>query len=197
MTQRRKPDYYTRLAHKKSYPARSVFKLEEIDARARLITRGNVILDLGANPGSWLMYLSEKAGNEGRVIGVDINPLNIELPRNARFIQADVNAVDPSRIAEACGGRPIDVVVSDLAPKTSGVKHADQENSWALFERALELAAGLLRQGGNFAGKLFFSPKHKEAETRLKELFRETRTIHPKATRKSSREVFLVGKGFK
>ncbi|MFH1437007.1 MAG: RlmE family RNA methyltransferase [Pseudomonadota bacterium] len=197
MTQRRKPDYYTRLAHKKSYPARSVFKLEEIDARARLMTRGNVVLDLGASPGSWLMYLSEKAGNEGRVIGVDINPLNIELPQNAGFIQADVNAVDPSRIAEACGGRPIDVVVSDLAPRTSGVKLADQENSWALFERALELAAALLRPGGNFAGKLFFSPRHKEAETRLKGLFRETRTIHPRATRKSSREVFLVGKGFK
>ena len=197
MTKHRKPDYYTRLAHKKSYPARSVFKLEEIDTRARLIARGNVVLDLGASPGSWLMYIAGKIGNEGKVVGVDLSPLNIELPRNARFIQADVTAMDPARIAEACAGRPVDVVVSDLAPKTSGIKHADQENSWALFERALELAGNLLRGGGNFAGKLFFSPRHKEAENRLKDLFEETRTIHPKVTRKSSREVFLVGNGFK
>jgi 23S rRNA (uridine2552-2'-O)-methyltransferase len=196
VTYRRKPDHYTRLAREKSYPARSIFKLEEIDRRLHLIARGDRVLDLGASPGSWMKYILERVGSGGKVAGVDLSPPAIRLPPNACFIQADVMAVEPGDVLKAAGEEFFDVVVSDLAPRTTGVGSADQENSWILFSRAAELARELLKRGGHFAGKLFFSPRHAEAEALLGRMFSRVRTLQPKATRRGSREIFLVGKSF-
>jgi 23S rRNA (uridine2552-2'-O)-methyltransferase len=196
VTYRRKPDYYTRLAHEKSYPARSVFKLEEIDRRLHLLARGDRVLDLGASPGSWMMYILERVGGEGSVAGVDLSPLGIQLPPNACFIQADVMTIGADDIRKGAGERPFDAIVSDLAPRTTGIRHADQERSWILFSRAAGLAAGLLKRGGHFAGKLFFSPRHADAEALLGGMFAEVRTLQPRATRRESKEIFIVGKNF-
>lgn len=196
MTTRRKPDYYTRLARKQSYPARSVFKLEEIDRRSRLFSRGDRVLDLGASPGSWMKYILERVGPAGSVTGVDLAPLALELPGNGRFIESDVMALDAEALRRAAGCGHFDVVVSDLAPKTTGIKNVDQEKSWALFEKAAALALELLRRGGHFAGKLFFSPRHGDAVKLLAGRFASVRTIQPRATRKESKEIFVVALRF-
>jgi len=195
VTYQRKADHYTRLAHEKSYPARSVFKLEEIDRRVRLFAPGMRVLDLGASPGSWLLYIAGRIGRGGVVAGVDLAPLGVALPPNARFALGDVMEMNDAALAALAGTDRFDVVVSDLAPKTSGIRHADQERSWRLFERAVEAAARLLVPGGDFAGKLFFSPTHAGAVRLLAARFGDVRTIRPQATRKASPEIFVVGKG--
>jgi len=196
VTSRRKPDHYTRLARKQSYPARSVFKLEEIDRRSRLLRKGDRVLDLGASPGSWMKYILERVGPEGSVLGVDLVPPAVDLPKNGRFMEADVLALDAAALRRAAGCEHFDVVVSDLAPKTSGIRHADQERSWALFDKAAALALELLRRGGHFTGKLFFSPHHGDAVKLLGRRFKTVRTIQPRATRKESKEIFVVALGF-
>jgi 23S rRNA (uridine2552-2'-O)-methyltransferase len=103
VTSRRKPDYYTRLARKQSYPARSIFKLEEIDRRNRLFSRGDRVLDLGASPGSWMKYILERVGPGGSVTGVDLVAPAVDLPGNARFFEGDVLALDAEALRRASG----------------------------------------------------------------------------------------------
>ncbi len=195
MSRKHPPDHYTRKAREHAYPARSVFKLEEIDRRLGLIRKGDRVLDLGCSPGSWLKYASRRVGPSGRVVGVDLSELRIPLPANASFVAADVLEIDPATLSPDPGG--FDVVVSDMAPSTSGAALVDQEGSFRLFERALDLATALLVPGGRFAGKLFFSPRHEEAVGRMKGMFGRVRTLRPRATRSSSREVFVAGLGLK
>ncbi len=197
MSHRKKPDYYTRLAHERSYPARSVFKLKEIDRKVRLFSRGDRVLDLGASPGSWTKYILERIGNEGRIVAIDTSPPSIALPANAQFVRIDLLTVPPEAVCAMTGEKDFDVVVSDLAPRTTGIKAADQENSWILFLRALELARLLLVPGGRFAGKLFFSPRHHDGRTFMKNLFTRVRTLQTRATPRGSSEVFLIGLGYK
>lgn len=193
MSGRRRPDHYTRRARERDYPARSVFKLEEIDRRLRLLAPGDRVLDLGCSPGSWLKYASSRVGRSGLVLGVDLVAPRIPVPANSRFVMADVLALsgrelDPPRF---------DVVLSDMAPSTSGAALVDQERSWELFERALGLATEVLVPGGRFAGKLFLSPRHEEALGLMRGRFETVRTLRPRATRSSSREVFIAGLGLR
>jgi 23S rRNA (uridine2552-2'-O)-methyltransferase len=191
LSRRRAADHYSRMARQRAYPARSVFKLEEIDRRVRLLRRGMRVLDLGCAPGSWLKYASGRVGPDGLVVGVDLAEPSIALPPNARFVEGDVLAVEPPALGEA-----FDVVLSDMAPSTTGAALVDQERSFELFARAVHLASALLAPAGGFAGKLFFSPRHAEAAGLLSGCFREVRTLRPRATRSESREVFLVGLRF-
>jgi 23S rRNA (uridine2552-2'-O)-methyltransferase len=186
---RRRSDHLTREARSRDYPARSVFKLEEIDRRLRLLGRGDRVLDLGCSPGSWLKYACRRVGPGGLVVGVDLEEPSIEMPANARFLKADAMHLAPGDISP---GR-FRVVVSDMAPRTSGTAIVDQERSWELFARALDLADELLEPGGRFAAKLFFSPRHEEAVVAMRERFALVRTLRPRATRSSSREVFVAG----
>jgi len=195
LSPKRRSDHYTRKAKAHAYPARSVFKLEEIDRRLGLISKGDRVLDLGCSPGSWLKYASRRVGRGGRVVGVDLSALRIRLPANASFISGDVFEIDLATLAAGLEG--YDVVISDMAPSTTGAALVDQEGSFRLFDRALDLAAGLLVPGGRFAGKLFFSPRHEEVLERMKDLFARVRTLRPRATRSTSREVFVAGQGLK
>jgi len=195
LSRKRPPDHYTRKAKARAYPARSVFKLEEIDRRVGLLVKGDRVLDLGCAPGSWLKYAARRVGRSGRVVGVDLSPVGIPLPANASAIEGDVFEIGPESLASGLGG--FDVVVSDMAPSTSGAALVDQEGSYRLLDRALDLAAVLLVPGGRFAGKLFFSPRHEEVVGRMKEMFSRVRTLRPRATRTSSREVFVAGMGFR
>src|SRR5687768_5337254 len=115
MSDRRRPDHYARRAKKEGRPARSVYKLEEIDGRWRLLRRGDRVLDLGCAPGSWMQYAAERVGPGGRVVGYDLAPVTIRLPPQAEAHVADVFALDPAGL-----GGPFDVVVSDMAPSTMG-----------------------------------------------------------------------------
>lgn len=186
----RRPDAFTKAAKAQGYPARSVFKLEEIDRRVRLFREGQRVLDLGAAPGSWSMYAAQKIGRSGRLLAVDLTPIQAILGPNAVAIQGDALSLDNADLARFS---PYDVVLSDMAPSTTGSKLADQARSFELFMRAVEVVAALGGAGGSFVGKLFMSEDFTKARDALRALFEEVRTIRPEGTRASSVEVFLVG----
>jgi 23S rRNA U2552 (ribose-2'-O)-methylase RlmE/FtsJ len=123
---RRVADHYTLQARKQDYPARSIFKLKEIDQKYQIVKQGYRVLDLGTTPGSWAKYAAQKVGSGGRVIGVDLNSPDIEYTDPMRFIQADVSETAPDLLIKE---GPFDLVLSDMAPKTTGHKNVDQIKS--------------------------------------------------------------------
>lgn len=187
-------DARTRQAKAQGYPARSVFKLEEIDRRVKLLRSGQRVLDLGAAPGSWSLYASQKVGSAGRVLAVDIQPIKQAFPPNVTVISGDALSLDNAELA-ALG--PYDVVLSDMAPNTSGSKIRDQARSFELFERAAAVARALGKPGSHFVGKLFMSEDFKTAETGLRQSYERVQVIRPAGTRQQSSELFLVGLGLK
>jgi 23S rRNA (uridine2552-2'-O)-methyltransferase len=194
---RRTADHFSKRAKAERYPARSIYKLEEIDRRVRLLKPGAAVLDLGAAPGSWTLYAAQKVGPKGRVVAVDRAPLTVGTPANVLYVQADALAIDPPALLAQVGGEGFDAVISDMAPRTSGHRFVDQSRSFALFSRAVELAAALGRPGGGFVGKLFQGEEFETARTNLRALFAEVRVIRPQSVRAESYEVYLVGLGRK
>ena len=189
---RRQPDHFTRRAKREGRPARSVYKLEEIDQRWHLLGKGRRVLDLGASPGSWMQYAAEHVGPTGRVIGYDLKPLEVALPAHAVFEIADVFALD----AAALGG-PFDVVLSDMAPSTMGDHTTDALRSAALAERALDVADAVLVAGGNVVVKVLEGGDVPAIAVRIRQSYSKLERLRPEATRKSSTEIFLVGLGKK
>jgi len=183
-----KKDYYTKKAKKENYPARSVYKLEEIDKKYGLIKKGDKVLDLGCAPGSWLMYIAKKIGEKGRVVGVDVLEMKIKIPQNAIFLKKDIMSFD-------VWGK-YDVVVSDLAPSTSGIDFVDAERSLEYCERALEIAKKVLNKGGNFLCKIFEGEGTDEFFKKVKNNFEWAKRFKPKASRKWSREIYIIGKNY-
>ena len=150
-------DYFFHKAKKENYAARAVFKIQEIDQRFKLFRSGMKVLDLGAAPGSWSQYASQKVGPKGQVMGVDLQPIKITLP-NALFITADMRSLDLGQTMTEQGiSPPFDLVLSDMAPKTTGVRLQDQMRSFELCVLALETAERFLKPGGHFVAKLFHS----------------------------------------
>ncbi|MCA9533645.1 MAG: RlmE family RNA methyltransferase, partial [Myxococcales bacterium] len=184
---RRLQDTYGRRAKADGFPARSVYKLEEIDLKVRLFRRGQRVLDLGAAPGSWTMYAATRVGLEGRVYGVDIQEHRAALPPNARIEVLDVHDLQLDTLGA------FDVVISDMAPNTTGVRDADMYRSYELFMTALQVADRVLVEGGRFTGKIFQGKEFPDAQKAVRERYGETRVVRPKATRDESYEVFLVG----
>jgi 23S rRNA (uridine2552-2'-O)-methyltransferase len=186
-------DYYFHQAKKENYVARSAFKIEEIDQRFRIIKPAMKVLDLGAAPGSWSQYVSRKVGPKGRVMGIDIQPIKITMP-NTVFIEADMRDLDLGALMEKEGiAPPFDVVLSDMAPKTTGVRLQDQMRSLELCELALDTADRFLRPGGHFVAKLFHSDEFENFRKKLRERFNKVEVLRPKSTRVESKEVFLIG----
>jgi len=192
---RRAPDSYYRRAKRDGYAARSVYKLQEMDRRYRLLRKGARVLDLGCHPGSWLQYASGRVGPGGLVVGVDLQPLAVGLPPNARFVQGDLLELDPAVLRQMTPA--FDLVLSDAAPRTTGVAHADAARSLELVERALELACGLLKPGGAFLAKAYFGAGVDELIHRLKGAFRLGKAHKPPASRAQSKEIYLLGQGLK
>ncbi|GAC1365166.1 MAG: RlmE family RNA methyltransferase [Polyangiales bacterium] len=188
-----KPDANTIRAKKEGYPARSVYKLEEIDRRCKLLRPGMRVLDLGCAPGSWLLYVAKKVGPQGRVRGIDLTPLEIALPPNAQAIAGDAFTPTPETEAFLRDSGPYDVVLSDMAPSTSGNRLSDQMRSAELVGRTLDLADELLAKGGAWVAKLFMSDELPGLRARARTLFETERVIRPEGTRAHSYEIFLVG----
>jgi 23S rRNA (uridine2552-2'-O)-methyltransferase len=187
-----KPDRFTRAAKAAGFPARSVFKLEEIDRRARVLSQGDRVLDLGAAPGSWALYAAKKIGAQGKLLAVDLEPLGATLPPNAVFAQGDALCLTNDALSAFA---PYDVVLSDMAPRTTGSRVTDQTRSFELFMRALAIAAGLGAPGGTFVGKIFMSDDLPAARAELRRLYRQERLIRPEGTRAVSTEIFAIGSG--
>jgi 23S rRNA (uridine2552-2'-O)-methyltransferase len=191
---RRHQDTFGRRAKREGYAARSVYKLQEIDKKVGLLRRGARVLDLGAYPGSWSSYAAERVQSEGRVLGVDLTPFRGVLPAHARMIEGDVFQVDPASLG---GPRSFDVVMSDMAPSTTGHRFTDQARSFALFMRALEIATLVLAPGGSFVAKIFHGGDFDQAKRAVEERFEKVRIVRPQAVRTESIETFLVGQRFR
>lgn len=183
-------DHYFHRAKKEGYIARSVYKLEEVDRRVRLLKQGQRVVDLGCHPGSWLQYCARAVGKRGLVVGVDSRKISLELPPHVHLVQADVYELSPADLHHFSD--EFDVVLSDLAPATTGIRSVDSDRSSLLFQRALSLAEDLLVPGGHFLGKIFHGSSFDEIVRDLKSKFSQVKGIKPRATRKESKEIFLV-----
>ena len=194
MTKNRWDDYYARRASEEKWLARSVYKLQEIDKKWKLIRSGDKVLDLGCYPGSWSQYGLKKVGPKGEVVGIDLNlPERLSAP-NFRFIKADVLNIGIEWLTREVG--PRDLVMSDLAPQTTGITSTDTSRSMSLATRAFEITLALLRTKGHFVCKFFEGEDLKAFRTKAKGHFYQVRLFRPQATRKRSREVYLVGVDF-
>jgi 23S rRNA (uridine2552-2'-O)-methyltransferase len=187
-------DPRTREAKAKGYPARSVFKLEEIDRRVRLLRPGQHVIDLGAAPGSWSLYASQRVGERGRVFAVDLEEILQVFTANVEVLRGDALDLENQALSKFA---PYDVVLSDMAPRTSGNKLADQARSAELYLRALAVGIALGKPGSSFVGKIFMSGDFTEARTRTAQAYSRVQVIRPEGTRTVSSEVFIVGDGLK
>ncbi|MDD2731697.1 MAG: RlmE family RNA methyltransferase [Candidatus Pacebacteria bacterium] len=190
-----KDEAYTIRAKREGYPARSVYKLKEIDEKYKVFKKGNLVLDLGSSPGSWLIYISNKIGEKGRVVGVDLEDIKIPLSGNILFIKKDILNTKPLDLLIL--GKKYNVLVSDLSPKTSGLKSFDSAKSLELSEKSLELAHNLLEKGGNFICKIFEGESVSDFFKKVSDSFEFVKRFKPRASFKKSKELYIIAKGFK
>lgn len=190
-------DHYYNKAKKDKFLARSVYKLEEIDKKNKIIKAGDRVLDLGYYPGSWIQYTSNKVGEKGVVVGIDIQPVNKKLSslKNVTLFENDIFEIN--NLEDIGLESPFDVVLSDMAPKTTGIKGVDQDRSLALVENVFESLPIFLRKGGNFIIKVFDSQDAQNFLKSRKGLFKSFTYLKPKSTRSVSKEFFVIGKDFK
>jgi len=184
-------DHYSTLAKKENFPARSVYKLKEIQQKYNLIKKGDRILDLGCSPGSWLIYAAGLTGKKGRVTGVDLKPLSVKIPSNARIYTADILSIDDEFYELT--GKDFNVILSDMAPATTGNKSVDAARSFNLCEAALSIAQKTLMPGGSFVCKIFQGEDFNKFSDSVKAGFKKSRIFKPKSSRKASKEIYIIG----
>lgn len=186
-------DHYARKAKKDNFAARSVYKLEEIDQKHRLLHTGDQVLDLGASPGSWSQYVAQKIGPKGRLLGIDLTPIGVHYA-NASFVTQDIYTADwPVLLAQAGMHSPVDVVLSDMAPATTGMRLTDHARSVALCQMALAVAQQHLKVGGHFVCKFFDGEDFASFKKELEAVFQHVKVLRPQSVRKESRELFFIG----
>lgn len=190
-------DHYFLKAKNENYLARSIYKLEEVDQKYYVLKPGMKVVDLGYYPGSWIQYTSKVIGDEGRVIGIDIQEINKKLTgiKNVRVYQKDI--FDISDLSQLGVEEAFDVVLSDMAPSTTGIKSLDQDRSLNLVESVFGLLPKFLKPGGNFVIKVFDSQHAQNFLKQQKALFKDFHYLKPKSTRSVSKEFFVIGKNFK
>lgn len=190
-------DGFFRRAKKEGYRARSVFKLEEIQERYKVIKKGDKVLDLGAAPGSFLQYISKIIGDKGFALGVDLKEIPGSLGENTATAVCDITNFDALHsIMEQAGIILWDVITSDIAPATTGIKDVDHARSIELSEQALDVAQQYLKSGGNIVFKVFTGEDFVPFLDKVKSSFKKVHCCKPKAVRDRSREMYIVGKGF-
>lgn len=190
---RHRHDTFFRKARDEGFAARAVYKLEDIDKRVHLLRAGARVLDLGCRPGSWMQYAVKVVGPHGKVVGVDRLALPSPVP-GAHVLIADIFTLSDEQIL--CGLPAYDVVLSDMAPDTTGIRATDQARSANLVEEALARAERLLAPLGCFVAKIFQSPEVEKLRKRMDVRFAEVRLLKPEASRQQSTELYLVGKNF-
>lgn len=191
-------DHYSRQAKKEQFPARSVYKLKEIQNKYKIIKKGDRILDLGCFPGSWLIYAADLAGEKGEIAGIDLKPLSksvlLKLPANIKTYVGDVLSIDErdQKIIKAVG-KDFNIVMSDMAPDTTGNKNVDAARSFNLCQAALSIAKDLLVNGGSFICKIFQGEDFKEFTDSIKLNFNKHKIFKPQSSKKSSKEIYVIG----
>jgi len=184
-------DHYSRRAKKERFPARSIYKLQEIQKKYNLIRKGGKVLDLGCSPGSWLMYAANLTGDAGRVVGIDLKPVSVQVPSHVRTYVGDILSMDDAI------GKDFNVVLSDMAPATTGIKSVDAARSFHLCQAALSIAQNVLKPGGSFVCKIFQGEDFKEFSDAVKANFQTQKTFKPESSRKASKEIYIIGLGKK
>lgn len=184
-------DHYFKKAKKEGFAARSAYKLKEIDEKHRLLKRGGRILDLGCFPGSWMQYISQKIGADGQVTGIDRTELRIPLKANMRFIHSDINDLDVE--SSEVLNETFDLICSDMAPDSTGIKNVDSERSFHLCRMALFIAEKKLKSNGSVLLKSFHGSAFDRLVKQMKSEYHQVKTLKPKSSRDESKEVFLLG----
>lgn len=182
-------DAYHRRAKKAGFRSRAIFKLEEVDQRFTLLERGARVLDLGCAPGSWLQYARSRVGDRGVLVGIDRFAIEPAIP-DVRMIVGDI--YDTTREELLGDLEAFDVVMSDMAPDTTGIRHVDQTRCEVLFERALDVADMVLRPGGHFVGKLFQGPEFPNLLKRCRAGYERVKVVKPAGSRQQSIEQYIV-----
>jgi 23S rRNA (uridine2552-2'-O)-methyltransferase len=195
---RKVQDYYFKKAKKENYPARSVYKLEEAQKKYRFIKSGDTVLDFGCYPGSWSIYAARVVGPQGLVVGVDLQEAKkVSIAKAAEIMWFCDDIMSDDIVGKMQGIREtFSVVLSDMAPRTSGNKWVDQQQSLTLARRVLELAANLLKKDGNFYVKVFEGEDFKEFVDSVRKSFKTVKIVKPKSSRSESPEVFVLGIGY-
>ncbi len=190
MTPRDHLDSYALRAQREGYPARSVYKLKEIDERFRVVRPGKTVLDVGSSPGSWSLYVLRRYPGT-TVVGVDLQEMRLEAPQHFTFYQLDILSPDAESVLKTHA--PFGTILSDAAPNTSGHAGVDVARSEALVEQVLLLARSLLEAGGHWVAKLFQGSGTQALLKETRAVFESVKTFRPKAVRSESRETYIVG----
>jgi 23S rRNA (uridine2552-2'-O)-methyltransferase len=188
-------DHYSRRAKKERFPARSVYKLQEIQKKYNLIKKGDHVLDLGCSPGSWLLYAANLIDNKGKIVGIDLKPVSIKVPSHARIFTSDILSID-NKLFESIE-KDFNVVLSDMSPDTTGNKVVDAARSFQLCYAALDIAKNLLIPGGSFVCKIFQGEDYTKFIDVVRKNFNKYRTFKPQSSRKASKEIYVIGLEFK
>jgi len=189
-------DEFVKRARKEGYRSRAVYKLQEIDTRDRLLKPGMTVIDLGAAPGAWSQYVRERVGRTGRVIALDILPMEA-LP-GVEVLQGDFTDEDTLKaLLDVLGGQPVDLVISDMSPNISGVESADKARAMYLSELALDFAVQVLKPGGGFLMKVFQGSGFSELYKGIQGQFARVVSRKPKASRARSAEIYVLATGFR
>ena len=183
-----KKDHYHRKANQEGYLARSAYKLKEIQAKYKLIKKNAKVLELGCSPGAWSQVALEILGENGRIVGIDLEPAALSDAR-LDFVLGDIFSVDAARLP----GAPFDCVLSDMAPKTSGIKVRDQSRSYELAEYAVKLCDEMLVPRGNLLLKIFEGPDLQKLAQEIRARFTKVERIRPESTRQASTEIYFLG----
>lgn len=188
-------DHYFRQAKKEGYRSRAVYKLTEIDDRKRILRKGDRVLDCGAAPGSWLQIASERVGSKGCVVGIDLKSIKSNLPNNVRVIEGDLTTIDVSELLGEL--EAFDVILSDMAPSTTGDRTIDHHGSVRLCNAVLDRCSELLKPGGKVALKVLEGEAYPELLERTKQVFERVKGFKPKASRGESTEMYVVAEGYR
>jgi 23S rRNA (uridine2552-2'-O)-methyltransferase len=193
--ERQERDIYVEQAGRGGWRSRAVFKLEQIQAKERLLKPGTVCIDLGSAPGSWSQLAARLTAPGGRVIAVDLLPME-PIP-SVEFLQGDFTTPETlAALRDLIGGARVDLVMSDMAPNMSGQRAVDQPRTIALLEEALLFATEVLRPGGDLLVKAFQGEGIDALVREQKSRFQTVKTIKPKASRPESREIYLLARNF-
>lgn len=198
MAQYHRKDVYHQRAKREGFRSRAAYKLADIQRRERFLQHGARVVDLGCWPGGWLQVAARAVGAEGCVVGVDVRALDAPLDEmNVRFLEADLTDPDVATRVRAALGGPADVLLSDAAPKLTGIRDTDRAREEALLEAIERLLADVLRPGGDLLVKLLEGPEAQQIAKRLEKRFDRARSLKPKASRKGSTERYLLGRGLR